>query len=70
MLTQVSIDKQKENTCVEELGNEYHIGNRCELFTESIMSNPLDKFDDEHLQNGVHSDDEEGNTRSQNVRDE
>ena len=65
MLTEVGIDKQKKNTSVEELGDEDHVGNRGKSLTVSVLTNPLDQFNDEHFENCVNNDNEESDTGSE-----
>lgn len=66
MFRQVSIDEQKQDTCIEELSNEYLVGNGCQLLTVCVFTNPLDQFDDNHFENSVDSNDKECNAVTQN----
>ena len=59
MLSHISINKQQEYTCVEELGHEYSIGNGRQLLAVGVFSYPLNTFDDHIFQNYIDSNDDE-----------
>lgn len=62
VLRKVGINEQEKNTSIQELGNENHVSNGCELLTVSVFTDPLNAFNCNHLKNCVHSNDEECNT--------
>jgi hypothetical protein len=55
VLSQVGIDQWKEQTSIEELGNEDTIGNGGKTLTIGILSYPGNGSNDDFLQNGVES---------------
>lgn len=62
MLSEICIDKQKEDTCIEKLGNKDHVSNWGKLLTVCVFTDPLDEFDNQNLEYDIDSNDEEGNT--------
>lgn len=67
MLRQVSIDQWKKETSVEELGDEYTVGDGCETLTIGILADPSDSSDDNFLENSVESNDNSGDRERKNT---
>lgn len=61
MFSCVSINKKQKKTSIEELGNKNGNSNGLKLLRVSIFTNPLDKFNNNHLQNDVNNNNEECN---------
>jgi len=61
VLCHVSVDKQDQDTSVEELSGEDSVGDGGQLLTVCVFSNPGNSLDDHGFENQVHSDDDEGN---------
>eukprot|EP00356_Strombidium_inclinatum_P013982 CAMPEP_0170503222 /NCGR_PEP_ID=MMETSP0208-20121228/44015_1 /TAXON_ID=197538 /ORGANISM="Strombidium inclinatum, Strain S3" /LENGTH=124 /DNA_ID=CAMNT_0010782763 /DNA_START=1259 /DNA_END=1633 /DNA_ORIENTATION=+ len=68
MLGHISVYQQNEETCVEELSIEHSISNTGLLGTASVFSNPNDELDDDQLQDNVHSNNDEGDGLSDDLR--
>ena len=65
-LAEIRIDKQENNTCVEELSEEDAFGYRCELLRVSIFTYPSDQYDDYLFESDVHTNDEKRNALTEN----
>jgi thioredoxin reductase len=68
MLSHVRIHDQKQDTCVEELSIENSVGDRRELLTDGIFTNPGNKGNNAHLQNEINSNNDESDTGTKNRR--
>jgi hypothetical protein len=67
MLRGMGVYKKKQETSVEELSIEHTIGDRGLLFTMSILSHPINKVDNNQLENNVDPDDNERDRLSNNL---
>lgn len=66
MLSDVGVNNKKQNTCVEELSVENSVGDRGELLTDGIFSDPSNKGNNACLQDEIHSNNDESNTGTKN----
>jgi hypothetical protein len=67
LIFQVSIDQQDQETGVEELSIEHTVGNQGLLFRFSVLTDPETELNDNSFENNVHSNNNKGNTLSQNL---
>ena len=67
VLCEICIDKQQENTSVEELSDEDAICNWRELLAPSILANPVHQCDDDRLEDQVDNNDDEGDAGSESL---
>jgi hypothetical protein len=51
MFSHVGINQKHEDTRVKELSNENKVSNSFKLLRVSVFSNPVNQFDNDHLQN-------------------
>lgn len=59
MLRHNCVDQQEENTCIEELRDEYTIGDGSQFLTFSVVPDGFYQFNDEGLKDQVYADDNE-----------
>jgi len=67
VLSQVGINKQQQETCIEELGYENTISNGSELSRLCVLFDPGNQFNDNSLQNNIDSNNHEGNHLSKDL---
>lgn len=68
MLIQISIYEKKQKTRIEELSCKHIIGNSGQLFWKCVQTYPFNEIDDYLFQDKINSNDEEGNTWTNNGR--
>jgi len=69
MLTQIGIDYQNNEACVEELAQECPFNNRGLLLTDSVLSDPAHEYDHYFLKDGIYNDNNQCNRECKNLRE-
>jgi len=68
MLSHVRVNKKEYKTCIQELGNEYTIGNLRKHFRLCVISNRRNQLYDNGLQDKIESNDNECNHLTKDFR--
>lgn len=68
VLSQVGVDDQKQDTCVEELSVENSVGDRSKLLTDGIFTDPGNEGNDGRLQDDIYCNNDKSNTGTKDFR--